>query len=119
MLFELACDAGVEGEVAGVVNAWCDLVDDQVFVTVQEVFNAGDSYDVQGFEHFPREVNGGDVDRTGYISRGGRDVQYVVAVLVFDGTVMGVCAIQSPRGHNRKFEVEIYERFEDGILPLH
>ena len=86
---------------------------------VQEEFNAGNPFNVEGLKYLPRKVHGGDVHRSGNVGRCGRDIEYVVGVFILDGTEMSEFTVQSPRGHHGQFHDEIDKRFEDGILPLH
>src|SRR4051812_25863361 len=116
LLLELAGDAGVEGEVAGVVRARRQLVDQQAAVPGEEHLHGQHAghpetlQDAAGDRHrLPRQPvgNGG---------RRGRDVEDVPVMAVLDHPEMGEGAVAPPGSHHGDLAVEIHEGLQDRLL---
>jgi hypothetical protein len=58
LLLELAGDAGVHGEVSGIVRARSELIDQQLAVTSNEKFDAKDAYDAKLIQNRSRHLDG-------------------------------------------------------------
>src|SRR5206468_4314738 len=62
LLLELTGDARVEGEMAGIVRARRELVDEQLAAAREEEFDADYADDVEGFENCSRDFDGALLD---------------------------------------------------------
>src|SRR5436305_8232857 len=116
LLLELAGDAGVEGEVAGVVRARRQLVDQQAAVPGEEHLHGEHADHPQ-----PLQDAAGDRDRLplhsgGHGGRRGRDVEDMPVMAVLDHSEMGEGAVEPPGGHHGDLAVEIHEGLEDRLL---
>src|SRR5947209_7353387 len=117
LLLELARRARVKGEVAGIVRARREFVDEQAAFAREEKLDAHDA------DHVERLHNGArDLDR---LARGrfrdvrGRDreVEYVAAVRVLDDAVVLELARLGARGDDRDLALEVNEGFENPFAP--
>ena len=119
LLLKLAGDAGVNGEVAGVVGPGREFVDEQPVVSGEEELDAEDAGDVELFEKAPGNFlrPGGDGGRE---RRGGnRDIKDSGDMGVRTGSVEGTMAILRPDGDDGKFGFEIDQSFQHRFLPTH
>src|SRR6185295_17104152 len=57
LLFELTGEARVESEMAGIVRAGGELVDEEIAAPGQEEFDAEDADDIELLEHTPGDFN--------------------------------------------------------------
>src|SRR5579862_5165118 len=95
LLLELAGYGGVEGQVAGIVGARSELVDQEAAARFDKEFDAQDADDVESIED-----GAGDLaSMTGYdFGHGGGgygDVQNMIAVTILDDSVVDKRPVQS------------------------
>ena len=115
LLFELACDARVEGQVARIVRTRRKFIDHQPATWFEEELDAENPYDVQLFQ----DGTGNFPSVAGYLFRdaGGRDgyIQYVVVVTVFKDAPISVITVAGSGGDDRDFAFEGDEFLENGF----
>jgi len=114
LLFELRCHAGVDGEMAGVVGARGELVDEEGFVGLDEEFDTQDADYVERLEDGASEFAGSTGDIFGDGGGGDGQVEDMVAVAILDDAPIGVGAIGATGGDDGDFFFEFDEGFEDG-----
>ncbi len=116
LLLELTGHAGVDGQVARVVRARRDLVDEQRAVTRQKELDAQDADGIEPFHDRARDLLGlpRDFRRDPRGEHG--HVQDVVPVRVVDEAVVGERAVHAPRRDDAGFALERDESFQDALL---
>lgn len=115
LLFELAGDAGVEGEVARVVGTRGEFVDEEATVVGDEEFDGEESDDLEGVEDAMGEGLGLGGEGGRDASRGEGEVEDVMGVGVFEDWEGGEGAIGGTGGNDADFAVEGDEGFVDAF----
>src|SRR5690349_7513079 len=110
LLFELAGDAGVDGEVTGVVRAWGKFVDQELAGGRNEEFDAEHPDDVQAVEYATRDCHRLARNLCRNVGGRGRDIQDMVRMHVLDNTEMGEVPVLAPDSDDRDLAGEVYER---------